>query len=81
MSMEGPICGQLRSELAQFIDLRAKSSLQAATTYARLWWHLWTCAECAEIYLAALVLADATAKNDLPPLPSSLLDTTSPQPL
>jgi hypothetical protein len=79
MTGEGSRCARLRHEIAAFVDLTSGSSLKAAATYTQLWLHLQVCSECAAIFLAALVLADAAARNELPPLPSC--DRRSPQPL
>lgn len=63
-------CDQCQDDLAAYIDLeRAEGREAAIRAYAQVWWHLWTCADCAESYHLVLALLAAEANNALPPIP------------
>ncbi|RRR72823.1 MAG: hypothetical protein EI684_09635 [Candidatus Viridilinea halotolerans] len=63
-------CDQCQDDLAAFIDLeRDEGTLTALHEYAHVWWHLWQCADCVEVYRMVLTLQQAEAEQRLPPLP------------
>jgi hypothetical protein len=50
-SLPDSACSQSEDELAAFIEQEAEEGCCAAIrTYPHIWWHLWTCAVCAETY-------------------------------
>lgn len=50
---------QCLNDLAAFIDAEAIDAFQARCDYPHVWWHLWSCTECAETYaLTRALLAD-----------------------
>jgi hypothetical protein len=74
-------CEQCQDDLAAYIDLERDEGTGAALrAYPQLWWHLWTCVDCAESYRMVLALHEAEANNILPPVPlSSLVGPSSPR--
>jgi hypothetical protein len=63
-------CAACEEDLPAALDLeRAQGASAAARRYPHVWWHLWTCADCAEIYQATASLLDAEAVGliDAPP--------------
>lgn len=62
-------CGTCEADLSAFIELEELDPNRAAQTYPMVWWHLWTCAECAEVYRLTKVLVTAQQNNELAPLP------------
>jgi len=57
-------CEQSEEELAAFIDQEAEEGSYAAIrTYPQIWWHLWTCAVCAETYQITRSLLTAEGHN------------------
>jgi len=51
-SLSAPLsCRQCDQDLAAFIEHELEEGSAAAIrTYPHIWWHLWTCADCAETY-------------------------------
>lgn len=48
---DGISCQRCEEELAAFIDHEAEEGSAAAIrAYPQIWWHLWTCEDCAETY-------------------------------
>jgi hypothetical protein len=43
-------CAACEQSLPAFVDLEASDAALAATSYPSVWWHLWHCASCAELY-------------------------------
>ncbi len=44
-------CSQCQQDLAAYIDIVRHEGQQAAISeYAHVWWHLWFCTDCAEMY-------------------------------
>lgn len=63
-------CAECRNELAAFIDQEAEQGTQAAArSYPQVWWHVWSCRECAETYHLISALADAEETGQLAPMP------------
>jgi hypothetical protein len=63
-------CEECQTRLAGWIDGELETGLAtAAREDPAVWWHLWTCADCAEIYGLTRALAAATMSNELPPPP------------
>ncbi|MFV9503821.1 MAG: hypothetical protein AB4911_04565 [Oscillochloridaceae bacterium umkhey_bin13] len=63
-------CDACQADLAAFIDCeRDAGAKSAVATFPQVWWHLWTCRECAESYHLILTLHAAAATGELPPLP------------
>jgi len=51
-------CEICQQDLAAYIDImQDQGELTAAQTYPHVWWHLWTCEECVEIFEDTLTLA------------------------
>lgn len=52
-------CPQCQNDLAAFIDIQRQETLTAAAQeYPQVWWHLWTCPECAETHRLTTELLD-----------------------
>src|SRR5215216_2865099 len=64
----GIACDSCQTDLAAYVDLEAEDAALAATTYPHVWWHLWTCQECAETYDLTHMLLDAQHAGQLVPL-------------
>lgn len=57
-------------DMAAYIDIeRDEGALAAFQRYPQLWWHLWTCRECAETYHLTRALLEAEESGALMPLP------------
>ena len=57
-------------DMAAYIDIeRNEGALAAFQRYPHVWWHLWTCRECAETYHLTGMLLDAEEAGALMPLP------------
>ena len=70
-------CARCEEDLPAAIDHeRAHGPAAAARRYPHVWWHLWTCPECAELYQATAGLLDAEAVGLISP-PPRLLPVTS----
>lgn len=52
-----------QAELAAFIDRERADSAAAVRRFPQIWWHLWTCAECAETYLLTRSLVVAARQQ------------------
>ncbi|RRR66566.1 MAG: hypothetical protein EI684_20555 [Candidatus Viridilinea halotolerans] len=65
------LCDAVAGDLPAMLELeRSDGAAAAARAYPDLWWHLWTCPSCAEIYHATALLLTATDEGLLPfPLP------------
>jgi predicted anti-sigma-YlaC factor YlaD len=64
-------CADCQDQLAAYIDRELEAGTKAAIQdYPQVWWHLWLCPTCAEIYQLTTALAEATQAGILPPLPS-----------
>ena len=61
-------CDACQADLAAYIDLEIEHPILAATTYPHVWWHLWTCEECAQTYEFAHMLLDTQEAGQLQPL-------------
>lgn len=61
-------CARCQEDLAAFIDLEGSDPAQAAALFPHVWWHLWTCAECAQTYAFTRALLDAERAGELLPL-------------
>lgn len=71
---QGIACEQCQEDLAAYIDAElAGGPRQAVRAYPEVWWHLWTCQDCAETYRVTLAIVsdedlsskEATARNQL----------------
>jgi hypothetical protein len=72
-------CDQCQDDLAAYIDLEHEAgTTEALRAYPHVWWHLWTCADCAESYRMVLALQAAEADQSLPPIPLHSLVRPSP---
>lgn len=76
MQLGGPFvpdeldCDQCGDDLPAFIDVeRDEGGLEALREYPDVWWHLWRCPDCVEVYRMVLTLQQAEAELRLPPLP------------
>lgn len=64
-------CERSLPDLPAFVDAERGSPVTAASRYPHVWWHLYTCAACAEVYELTHTLLAADRRDDLPPLPES----------
>jgi len=72
-------CQDCANELAAYIETELEQGAdQAARTYPGVWWHLWTCQDCAEIYRMTYALVEAEQRGEIPPLP---VGTSTPSPI
>lgn len=63
-------CEECQARLAGWIDQELEAGIAAAAREdPAVWWHLWTCADCAEIYALTRALAAATTAGELAPPP------------
>ncbi|PDW01811.1 hypothetical protein [Candidatus Viridilinea mediisalina] len=63
-------CDQCSDDLPAFIDVQRDEGGRAALReYPHVWWHLWHCPDCVEVYHMVLTLQQAEAELQLPPLP------------
>lgn len=61
-------CDDCQRDLAPYIDLMAERNERiAAHRYPHVWWHLGTCAACAETYQLTMALIKAEADGVLEP--------------
>ena len=80
MRLQAPIdvaqmtCDQCQTDLAAYIDIeRDEGNETAVSVYPLVWWHLWTCADCAKTYEMVVGLQEAEALGELPPIPIASL--------
>ncbi|MEI7770139.1 MAG: hypothetical protein WCI67_09140 [Chloroflexales bacterium] len=67
-------CDQCHGDLAAYMDIeRAEGIAEALSAYPHIWWHLWTCADCATTYQMVRDLQDAEAEGTLSPIPLTSL--------
>jgi hypothetical protein len=65
-------CAAGEADLAIYIDtLLDQGSGAAARAYPHVWWHLWACADCADLFTQTAALAAAERSGALPPLPAA----------
>lgn len=65
-------CAACAADLAAYVDvLLDQGASAAASAHPHVWWHLWTCADCAELFAQTATLAAAERAGDLPPLPAA----------
>jgi hypothetical protein len=64
-------CQNSLDDLAPFIELETQDTLLAIRSYPHVWWHIWTCEECAANYrlIRALSEAERAGQLTLPPIP------------
>lgn len=62
-------CAICCDQLAPFIDQEIADAQLAVRLYPQVWWHLWTCASCSELYELTRRLIDAERVGLLPPMP------------
>jgi len=63
-------CDACQAQLAAFIDLEQAQGVAAALmAYPTVCWHLWTCADCAEIYHMTMTLLASERQGELAPIP------------
>lgn len=63
-------CAPCQRDLAAYVDQEATAGIATAVQlYPHVWWHLWICPVCAEMYRLMRVLAEATQEGTLMPLP------------
>lgn len=66
---ESATCSCCQEDLPAFIDLQRTAGERAALhSYPHVWWHLWTCIECSEVYALTITLLDAVQDGRLDPL-------------
>lgn len=70
LEVTATMCDQCQAALAAYIDLeRNEGRAKALHAYPSVWWHLWICADCAELYETIVLLQEAEATGSLAPLP------------
>ena len=63
-------CDQCQSDIAAYIDCEQYEGMaEALVSYPHVWWHLWTCVDCAMDHQFIATLQDAEAVGSLPPIP------------
>jgi hypothetical protein len=62
-------CDMCQEYLSSYIDQEIVDVRTAIQMYPQVWWHLWSCVECAEIYEFTRRLVDAERVGILTPLP------------
>lgn len=73
-------CEDCERDIAAYIDIEREASLTVAVReYPHVWWHLWTCPDCAESYQTIVALLEAEANGQLIPMPraSAAIQQTS----
>ena len=69
---EGISCEQCQEDLAAYIDEEiAAGARSAARAFPEVWWHLWTCPDCAEIYQVTLAIVTDTPQPERAPAAAS----------
>lgn len=66
-----PSCAALAEDLLAYVELEhAQGEMISARRYPAVWWHLWTCPDCALLAedLALLLTAEAAGELEAPPL-------------
>jgi hypothetical protein len=67
------ICATCQDALDAYIDYERRRGVAAAIQrYPHVWWHLWVCADCAEVYHLTHALLNAEDEQTLVPLPAAL---------
>jgi hypothetical protein len=61
-------CEACQADLPAYIDREAENPAAAAAMYPHVWWHLWTCEECAQTYEFTHMLLDAQREGQIAPL-------------
>jgi hypothetical protein len=64
-------CSACQSSLATYIEIEERDPASAARDLPSIWWHLWSCSVCAEVYRLTHILFDSARRGDIPPLPGS----------
>jgi hypothetical protein len=60
-------CDQCQDVLDEYIDCERRQGVAVAVQrYPDVWWHLWTCLDCAEVYDLTNALVDAEEQVGLP---------------
>jgi hypothetical protein len=62
-------CALCREYLASYIDQELVDIRAAVQMYPQVWWHMWSCVECAELYEFTRRLVDAERVGLLTPIP------------
>jgi hypothetical protein len=62
------VCDTCQADMAAYIDLEAEDPSLAAAMYPQVWWHLWTCEECAQTYELTHMLLAAQHAGQIEPL-------------
>lgn len=65
-------CATCQADLAAFVDAERADPARAAERFPHVWWHLWTCAVCAETYRLTGELYAALERGELEPLQEAL---------
>lgn len=58
-------CESCRANLPAFIEREDEDLARAIQAFPHVWWHLWTCAACAEIYQMVRVLVAAEQRGEI----------------
>lgn len=65
-------CDACAEDLPAFVEAEAElGAAAAARLFPELWWHLWTCPDCAEAAAAIAAMVAAEARGLIPPPPTS----------
>jgi hypothetical protein len=73
-------CRRCLEDLPAFIERDLDDTLAAARIYPQVWWHLWTCPECAETYRLTGTLLEAERLGAIA-MPQPAVRNRAPAPL
>ncbi|NTW02401.1 MAG: hypothetical protein HGA19_14170, partial [Oscillochloris sp.] len=59
-------CVTCQSQLASYIDRELSDPIAAAQAFPGIWWHLWSCPDCAEVYRMTHMLLEARRSGEIP---------------
>ena len=58
-------CQDCLADLPMYIEHEQDDPIAAARIYPQLWWHLWTCQDCAETYQCTVALLVAEKRGEI----------------
>lgn len=75
-------CATCQATIDVYIDCERQHGVAVALRrYPQIWWHLWVCTDCAEVYQFTNALLDAEDAQMLPPITVALMPQRPMQPL
>ncbi|MBX0329904.1 hypothetical protein K2Z83_19755 [Oscillochloris sp. ZM17-4] len=73
-------CALCQLDLAAYVDMNLDAGTHtAALAYPQVWWHLWTCRDCAKIFAQTAALAGAERAGVLTSIPVARVTPTNPR--